>query len=243
MTTTTVRRVTDPADAATGALSRLLYVTFADPDVVLDLERMQAFLAEDPLLTGREFNVLVAEEGGTLLGASIFSYVPASNCGFSEYLVVRKDRHGHGVGRQLVDARRAHLGARARDSGHAASSGLFIEADNPERTPAALQARERETAMDTLARLRLFDHLGFLRVDLAYVQPRLGPYKEPVTYLDLLFAPWDEQVAAAGRLPADWVYATLGPIWDSWAADHGEPHAAGLRQRLGQAPLALRPLF
>ena len=156
---------------------------------------------------------------------------------------MRKDLHGEGIGRQLVDARRASLDAQAQQLGHATCRGLFIEADNPERTPAAMQARERATAMDSLARLRLFDHLGFLRVDLAYVQPSLGPGKQPVTYLDLLFAPWDEQVARDRQVPADWVYRTLGPIWDNWAFTDGEPHAATLRKRLGESPLALLPLL
>ena len=78
-----MRPVTDPTDAASGALSRLLYASFADPDVVLDVERMQTFLREDPRQSGRQFSILVAEEEGALLGGTVFSYVPASNCGFS----------------------------------------------------------------------------------------------------------------------------------------------------------------
>ena len=105
-------------------------------------------------------------KAGLLLGGTVFSYVPATNCGFSEYLVVRKERHGQGLGRRLFDARRAVLDELAQQSQAGACSGLFIEADNPERTPADLQARERETAMDALVRLQVFAHLGFLRVDI-----------------------------------------------------------------------------
>jgi GNAT superfamily N-acetyltransferase len=237
-----VRRVSDPADAALGALSRLLYAMFGDPDVVLDLERMQAFLSEPADSARRHFRVLVAEDGGTLVGGTVFSYVPASNCGFSEYLVVARHRHGQGLGRQLVDARRAELDRQARGSGQAACHGLFIEADDPTRTPPALLARERETAMDSVARLELFAHLGFLRVDVAYVQPPLGPAKQPVTYLDLLFAAWDEQSQRDRHVPAAWVYDTVGPIWDSWVPGSSTPHSVGLRERLGETPLALRPL-
>jgi GNAT superfamily N-acetyltransferase len=238
-----VRRVTDPADAALGELSRLMYSLFGDPDVVLDLERMQAFLMEPAESARRQFRVLVAEEAGSLLGGTVFSYVPASNCGFSEYLVVRKSRHGQGLGRQLVDARRAELDEQAGRTGHAACHGVFIEADSPERTPAALVARERETAMDSVDRLRLFAHLGFFRVDMAYVQPALGPGKQPVTYLDLLFGPWDQQVKRSRQVPAAWVYQTVAPIWESWAPGSSAADSLQPRARLAEESLALRPLY
>lgn len=237
-----LRRVSDTTDPALAELSRLMSALFADPDVVLPLERLQAFLTERPGTAGRTFRVLAAEAAGALVGGTVFSYVPASNCGFSEYLVVRKDLHGRGIGRRLVDARRAHLDDQALQSGNAQCQGLFIEADNPGRTPAALQVRERETAMDSLVRLQLFAHLGFFRVDMAYVQPALARDQLPVTYLDLLCAPWDEQALQDRRIPAEWVYATVGPIWDSWADARDEPHSSVLRTRLGEASLALLPL-
>jgi GNAT superfamily N-acetyltransferase len=236
-----VRRVTVPTDPALAELSRLMYALFADPDVVLPLERLQAFVAEAPGTTGRIFTVLVAEEAGGLLGGTVFSYVAATGCGFSEYLVLRRDRHGQGIGRLLVDARRARLDDQARQSGHTACKALFIEADNPDRTPAALQARERETAMESRARLRLFAHLGFFRVDMAYVQPPLDAGQQPVTYLDLLCAPWDAHVLHDLQIPARWVYDTVGPIWDNWAPGRQEPHSTRLRERLDDAPLALLP--
>jgi GNAT superfamily N-acetyltransferase len=238
-----VRRVSDPADAALGDLSRLMDSLFGDPDVVLDLERMRTFLMEPAISAQRQFRVLVAEEAGTLLGGTVFSYVPASNCGFSEYLVVRKSRHGQGLGRQLVDARRAELDEQARRAGRAACNGVFIEADNPERTPAALVARERETAMDSVDRLRLFAHLGFYRVDMAYVQPALGPGKQPVSYLDLLFGPWDQPVKRSQRVPAAWVYQTVAPIWESWAHGSSAADSLALRDRLTEEFHALRPLL
>jgi GNAT superfamily N-acetyltransferase len=241
--TVTLRGIADPQDAALRELSRLLYAVFADPDVVLDLERMRDFLSHNDASADRHFCVLVAEEDAALLGGTVFSYVPASNCGFSEYLVVRKDRHGQGLGRQLVDARRAELDDLARQAGQAACRGVFIEADNPQRTPAALQLQERETAMDTVARLRVFAHLGFRRVDMAYIQPSLGSGKQPVPYLDLLFAPWDEVVGEAERVPAEWVYRTVGPIWDSWAPDSLRSHWCILREQLGDTSLALAPLL
>jgi GNAT superfamily N-acetyltransferase len=239
---TTLRRVQDPADPALRELATLLHATFPDPDTVLELDRMQAFLAEQPGQTGRQFCVVVAEEGGVVLGGTVFSYVAASNCGFSEYLVVRTGRHGQGLGRRLVDARRALLADLAGQSGQPGCHGLFIEVDNPRRTPSDLQARERETAMDATARLQLFAHLGFLRVDIAYTQPPLGPGKLAVSYLDLLFAPWDERARDQRSVAADWIADMVCPIWTSWAPAHASRACAALRQKLGGSPVALVPL-
>jgi GNAT superfamily N-acetyltransferase len=233
-----VRRVRDPDDPALLELSRLLQGTFADPDTVLELDRIQAFLAEREERPVRQFCVVVAEEAGRVIGGSVFSYVASSNCGFSEYLVVSKNRRGHGLGRRLFDARRTVLDELARKNGHAECRGLFIEADNPERTPPELQAIERETALDTRVRLQIFGHLGFRRVNIDYVQPPLGPGKQPVSYLDLLFAPWDE--ASPAKVPAEWVGETLCAIWGSWSPSNYD--CVALRERLAESPVTLSPI-
>jgi len=234
-----IRRVHDPDDRALAELSSLLHAAFADPDTVLELDRMQAFLSQPLGQPDRHFRVVVAEEGGIVVGGTVFSYVPATHCGFSEYLVARKERHGQGIGRLLFDARHAVLNELAREYGQTSCRGLFIEADNPQRTPLDLQARERETAMDAVTRLRVFAHLGFLRVEVDYVQPPLGPGKQPVSFLDLLFAPWDERVRQEERVPAAWVSETLCPIWESWAPGDATSDCEALRHRLGTSPVAL----
>ncbi len=237
-----VRRVHDSEDRRLAALSTLLQSTFADSNTVLELDRLQAFLAQPEGHRDRRFCVVVAEEGGLVMGGTVFSYVPATNCGFSEYLVVLKQRRGEGIGRLLFDARRAALDELARSAGSLAATGVFIEADNPQRTPPDLQIRERETAMDAAARLRLFSRLGFLRVEMDYVQPPLGPGKLPVSYLDLLFCPWDERIRQTGQVPAESVSGTLCPVWESWAPDQARTTCETLRQRLGASPVALVPL-
>lgn len=252
-----VRCVVDPEDPRLGAFAELLHATFADPDTVLELERMQEFLAAAQRQTRqpeRQFSIVVAEEhggdprgtsaerGGAVLGGVAFSYVPATNCGFSEYLVTRKAQHGQGIGRRLFDARRAILDAQAGQAGQTACRGLFIEVDSPLRTPANLLEQERESAIDAETRLRIFAHLGFWRVDMTYVQPPLGEGKEPVSYLDLLFAPWSDEVRSAGRVPAEWVVGTLGPIWASWAPERAVADLAILRDQVGYDQLRLLEL-
>ena len=233
----TIRRLAEPADPALGAFSDLLHATFADPDTVLELERMQHFVVHPQ--PDRAFSIIVAEAQGVVLGGALFSYVPATNCGFSEYLVARKAEHGQGIGRRLFDARRAILDAQARQAGQTACRGLFIEVDNPRRTPANLLEQERETAIDAETRLRIFAHLGFWRVDMTYVQPPLGAGKQPVRYLDLLFAPWAEEARSTGRVPGAWVLGTLGPIWASWAPERLAADLTVLQDQIGQKALRL----
>lgn len=244
-----LHELTRPDDPRLAALASLLQRTFSDPNSVLGLDRLQEFLAADPHAMGRSFHVLVGEDdNGRVIGGSVFSYVPRANCGFSEYLVLEPEARGRGVGRMLFDRRRQildDLAARrpAATSGALGCNGLFIEVDSPERSPPDMLAAERESAMDVHQRLRVFDHLGFRRVDLAYVQPPLGPNKAAVTYLDLLFAPW--HTAAASAIPVAWIVETLEPIWRAWTASSSETDAylSRLRDRFRAASLVgLMPL-
>jgi GNAT superfamily N-acetyltransferase len=230
--------VARPDDPRLVALAALLERTFPDPDSVLGLDRIQQFLSQQG---ERIFNVLVAEgSDGRVQGGSVFSYVPRSNCGFSEYLVLEPEMRGRGVGRKLFDRRREILDGLAHQCGHVRCRGQFIEVDSPERTPPELLAAERESSLDAHERLRLFGHFGFLKVDVPYVQPPLGPGKQPVDYLDLLFAPWEIPM---GVIPVEWIVQTLEPIWNAWTPEGAPGHLAHLRQRIGPARLvSLRPL-
>ena len=222
-----------PDDWRLTALAALLEQTFPDPDSVLGLDRMRQFLAEKS--GERVFKVLVAEDSlGRVVGGSVFSYVPRSNCGFSEYLVLEPPLRGRGLGREVFDRRREILDRLAQQHGYVRCRGLFIEVDNPERTPPELLAAERKSSLDAYERLRLFGHLGFRKVDVPYVQPPLGPGKQTVEYLDLLFGAWE---TGLGVLPVDWILQTLEPIWSAWAPAGAAGHLAQLRERIGSARL------
>ena len=188
MSELSLARVTRPDDSALAALNELLDRTLADPDTLLGLARLREFVGEaNP---ERTFCVLVARRGDTVVGGSVFSYIVASNCGFSEYIVTSAVERGRGLGRRLFDARKALLDEYAQLYRHDGCFGVFIEVDSPLRTPAAFLDAERTSALDAWERLRIFDHLGFRRVEVTYAQPPLAPGKQAVDYLDLLFAPW-----------------------------------------------------
>jgi GNAT superfamily N-acetyltransferase len=228
--------VTDPADPRLVRLAALLNATFPDPNTVVGLDRIQEFLQANWADGPRHFCVLVAEQKGSLVGGTIFSYVVKSNCGFSEYIVVDLACRGLGLGRELFNARKATLDAHAVRHRHDQCHGLFIEVDNPERTPPDFAETERERALDAYQRLRMFDHFGFRRVDVPYVQPPLAPAKQAVEYLDLLFAPWafDRQ-----RIPSDWILDTVEAIWSAWTPETFASHLAKLRSAVRGPEVAL----
>ncbi len=222
--------ITRPDDPRLGDVAALLERTFPDPNSVLGLDRLREFLSERRKDDWREFHVLVARSGtpAHVVGVSIFSYVPRSNCGFSEYLVVDQPLRGQGAGRALFDRRKTVLDAGALRHGREACSGLFIEADSPWRTPPALLATE---SIDASERLRVFDHLGFRRVAIDYVQPPLAPDKAPVDHMDLLFAAWRPD-PHGDAIATDWIFATLEAVWSAWAPSVADECLARLRQQV-----------
>lgn len=236
-----LKEIRSPADPDLATLAALMQATFADPNICLSRDRLAGFVACPG--SGRTFHVLAVRRAGAVLGGCVFSYVPAGNCGFSEYIVVGRAHRGAGLGRLLFDGRKALLDALARAAGWAGGCrGLFIEVENPYRTPAAFLAQEQVTSLDPFDRWRIFRRLGFLLADLAYTQPPLGPDKAPVDYMDLLFAPWDAGARAAAAVPAAWVLQTVAPIWHGWAPAGGAAHLQRLARRLGGRPVALHPL-
>ena len=228
--------VTDPADPRLAKLAALLNATFQDPNTVLGLDRIQEFLRANRADGPRRFHVLVAEQNDTIVAGTIFSYVAKSNCGFSEYIVADAAHRGLGLGRDLFNARKAVLDAEALLHGQEHCRGLFIEVDNPERTPPDLVQAERETALDVWQRLRIFAHFDFRRVDVPYVQPPLAAGKQAIDYLDLLFAPW---ASDAPRIPSEWIFDTVEAIWSAWAPDTFASYLATLRSALRGPDVAL----
>jgi hypothetical protein len=239
-----LKQIEQPADPRLAEVHALLAETLADPNTVLGLDRLREFLAANGPGAPRHFYVLVAQDAnGKIAGATIFSYVVASNCGFSEYIVTGGAVRGTGMGRQLVDRRKALLDTAARTHGFERCRGVFIEVDHPDRAPAEFLERERVTALDAWERWRIFEHLGFRRVDLAYVQPPLAIGGATVDYMDLMFLAWEEAAREAGHIPSAWILDTLQVIWSSWApGSWAAPHAR-LRAQLGVADVALLPLF
>lgn len=229
-------------DPDIGAMAQLMLHTFADPNIVLSEDRIREFLGMD-YGGERSFHVLLVKDGDLLVGGTLFSFVPGAGCGFSEYMVVRGGYRGQGVGRMLFDGRREILDRHARNHGLAGARGLFIEVENPERTPQPFLEQERQTAMDAVDRWRVWHRMGFFRTSVPYVQPPLGPGKEAIYYMDLLFAPWDQEALLTRRIPQEWVIRTVTPIWRGWVGPRHEEFLTWMRKQMGTRPVELIPLF
>jgi GNAT superfamily N-acetyltransferase len=234
-----LKSVVDPFDPDLAALSRLMDMTFADPNIVLGLDRMQEFLSANRPDGPRRFCVLVAKDAEQVVGGCVFSHVASSNCGFSEYMLTDRSLRGQGIGRLLFDARKTILDAEAARLGLGACNGVFIEVEHPDRSPADFAVAERETALEGWERLRIFDHLGFRRVEVPYVQPPLAEDKHPIEYLDLLFASWNPSTSE--HIPAAWVLDTVDAIWTAWTPRTAAGHLETLKRRVPSAAVALQP--
>jgi len=231
--------ITDPRDERLRQLSQLMDEVFADPNSVLGLDRLQQFLGENRPGAPRRFCILVAEQDATVVGGCVFSYVVASNCGFSEYMLADQRVRGQGLGRKFFEARKEVLDAEAQKHGYNACWGLFIEVDSPDRTPEDYLEAERKSALDAQERLRMFAHLGFLHVDAPYVQPPLDRDKEAVYYLDLLFVPWQPDAIDQKQIPSRWIFNTVEAIWCAWSRETVAVHLEWLKHRITSNEVAL----
>lgn len=232
MTDVTIRRVADPRDPALAAFGSLQERTFADPELLIPPEVLPGMLARRS--TQRRNYMLVAEQGEVVVGGAIFHYFPGVNTGFSSFLAVAPEVRGQGVARRLHEARFALLDEEAGRS----VAGLFIDVLAPERMSPAEVAAEQAVGADPLLRRRIFDRLGFRKVDVAYYQPPDEPGAEPITTMDLLCCP---------RTPAEWVAAelvaaTMHAYWTPWLGrEAADTHAAQLRRRCGGDRVRLLP--
>lgn len=237
-----LKEIIEVADPDIDAMASLMLATFADPNIVLSGDRIREFVGRR-VEPDRSFHVLLVKDGDRVVGGTIFSYLPGSNCGFSEYMVLHQDYRGKGLGRLLFNGRKEVLDREARERGLPGAYGLFIEVENPDRTPAEYVERERETAMDAVDRWRLWHRMGFFRTSVPYVQPPLGAGKEPIYYMDLFFVPWDAAAQESRQIPRHWVFESVTPVWRGWVPDQYQEFLRWMDQQLGNQPVRLIPLF
>lgn len=178
--------------------------------------------------------MLVAEEEGEVVGGDLFHYFAGPNTGFSSYLAVAHELRGRGLARQMHEARFALLDQAA---GEQPVAGVFIDVMAPERLTPAELAQERAVGSDPVIRRRIFQRLGFRRVDVAYEQPAEGSGGVAVTNMDLLYCPR----TPAESVPTALVVETMRAYWLAWigrrAADR---NAAELQRRCGGETVALK---
>lgn len=227
-----LRRVTNPLDPAIGAFGELQRRVYFQPDMLMPASVIRMML-EVPM-AGRSNFFLIAEEDGKLLGGTVFHYFARPNTGFSSFMGVAPEARGRGIARRLHEARFALLdeaaGGRVR--------GIFIDVVDPERLTEEELEAERRVSSDPVGRRKVFEALGFRRVDIPYEQPVGGPGGGPVTNLDLLYCPREPADSVATEL----VLETLRAYWTPWLGTaRARRELEKLRRRAGGDVLALLP--
>ncbi|HWI65875.1 MAG TPA: GNAT family N-acetyltransferase, partial [Symbiobacteriaceae bacterium] len=165
-----IRQITDPGDPAIKAFGELQERTYADPDLLIPPDVLPYMLARQ---SGARRNfMLVAEDGqGQVVGGTVFHYLGgAARSGFSSYLAVAPAVRGQGLAKRLHQERFAVLDAAAG----AEIPGLFIDVVAPERLSPEDTVRERAVGLDPADRRRIFQRMGFRRVNVDYYQPPEG---------------------------------------------------------------------
>lgn len=227
-----VRQVTSPLDPAIGKFGQLQRRVYFEPDMLIPPGVIRAMVSV-PLAARGNF-LVVAEEGGEVLGGTLFHYMARPNTGFSSFMGVAPEARGRGLARRLHEARFAVLDAAAKGR----VNGVFIDVVAPERMSAAELEAERRVGSDPVQRRRVFQALGFRKVDLRYEQPVGGPGGGPVTNLDLLYCPREPAETVATGL----VLETLRAYWTPWLGpSRARREVEKLRQRAGGDVLRLLP--
>ncbi len=160
---------------------------FHDPEIMEDSSEWVARLGAEPELPEPLTFLLVAhrhERGATggdpgVVGGIVFEYYRRSSTALLSYLVVAPHARRQGAARRLVtaalDRLRQVAGRHGRDL-----RGVFAETEKPET---AVDGAARSA---TLARMEALRALGAQWIDVPYVQPALGPGKQPSAGLILL---------------------------------------------------------
>jgi GNAT superfamily N-acetyltransferase len=168
-----------------------------DPGIWLPL--LDAARPELPL---PKLHMLIARDSAEhILGGFVFEFFSSAGAGLGTYLVVAPPFRRRGLAERLVASATDILGSDAREAGLSERPLLFAETNDPARV-----SRDRmQEARSTVSALR---RLGFVRLEIPYVQPSLGPGRPPSRTLMLLVHEPSAGAHAAG-VPADRLRAFL----------------------------------
>jgi GNAT superfamily N-acetyltransferase len=220
----------DRAVAQFGALQREVYL---ESDMLIPGEAIGRMLGASSGL--RTNFLIVAEESERVLGGTFFHYLPAAESGFSSFMGILPEARGRGIARQLHQARAAELERASAGRYH----GVFIDVVAPERVSTADVQKEIDFGTDPFARRKVFQALGFRKLELEYQQPVGGPGGGPVTTLDLLFCP---RIPGETAVELGVVLETMRSYWLGWLGrERTERAVERLRAQVSGASVRLLP--
>lgn len=172
-------RITSIEDPLFNELYDLLQRVFP-PEEVLAFDLWKEPL-EDPSI-----RVFVAVYKGEVVGTTEYRYYTDLNVGMTDFTII--GREGLGIGRFLATKRAEDLAHLAKKQG-LTMAGMFAEVYNPYLIEE--HAFGGIKPMNPFVRREVLSHLGFKRINLAYVHPSWQLDGTAVHALDLCFMPAD----------------------------------------------------
>ncbi|GBF11513.1 GNAT family N-acetyltransferase [Tepidibacillus infernus] len=176
------RRITSIEDPLFKKMHQLMQHVFP-PEEVLEFDLWKEPL-EDPGI-----RVFVAVHEGNVVGATEYRYYEDYNVAMTDFTII--GQAGLSIGRFLVQKRLEDLNSLAAANGKQLY-GMFAEIYDPYRIEHYEFGGVK--TMDPYVRREVLSHLGYKRLDFAYVHPSWNNDGEAVTGLDLCFLPTDDNM-------------------------------------------------
>ncbi|WP_127532691.1 GNAT family N-acetyltransferase [Paenibacillus kobensis] len=200
-------RITNIADPLFAAMHKLMGEVFP-PEEVLAFDLWKEPL-EDPGI-----RVFVAVHEGEVVGTTEYRYYPDFNVAMTDFTIV--GRPGLGIGPFLWRERQRDLDALAYSFGQKLD-GMFAEIYDP------YKAGDHDfgglMTMNPYVRREVLSHMGYKRIDMAYVHPSWQNDGEAVEELDLGFLPYNGRDEVDAALVAKFLrryYAVLPNKPGAW---------------------------
>ena len=172
-----VRSIEDPKFAD---MHRLMSAIFP-PEEVLAFELWKEPI-EDP-----DIHVYVAVHEGAVVGATEYRYYPELRVAMTDFTII--GTAGLGIGRFLYVERSRDVERLQKESG-TESLGMFAEIYRPHSVSSLKFGNV--LPMHPAVRREVLSHIGYRKLDLAYVHPSWDHEGKAVAELDLGFFPQDE---------------------------------------------------
>lgn len=175
-------RINNIEDPLFRQLHNLMSEVFT-PEEVLEFSLWKEPL-EDPGI-----RVFVAVHNGLVVGTTEYRYYSDWNVAMTDFTIIGKE--GLGIGRFLAQNRLKDLASLAAEGGKKLH-GMFAEIYDPYRVEHFDFGGIKP--MDPFVRREVLSHLGYKRLDFAYIHPSWKDDGEAVSGLDLCFMPGDEEL-------------------------------------------------
>lgn len=182
----TYHRIVSIEDRYFKALHELLQTIFP-PEEVLAYELWKEPL-EDPSI---HVYVAIDEAEDTVVGATEYRYYANLRIAMTDFTII--GRPSMGIGRFLLRNRERDLARLAKESG-TEPLGMFAEVYDPYRIEG--HGFGGVSPMNPYVRREVLSHIGYKRLELAYVHPSWDHEGQAVSELDLCFLPQDEELSS-----------------------------------------------